>query len=104
MGATMLCAALLISCSQQLSAEQQANMLESERTQIIAELHRHRAECEALAIEFANISGSEKVIASCLDGHRAMVEASRVSIAKIDAALLKLGRPARNPFDQFDQR
>lgn len=102
--AAMLCAALAMSCSQPVTDEQRANMLESERAQIIADLHRHRAECQAQAIEFANVAGGEKIVASCLDGHRAMVDASRTSIANIDAALLKLGRPAGNPFDQFDAK
>jgi len=106
MGATMLFAALLISCSQAVTAERKIEMLESQQLEILADLHRQKAECEAQAIEFAGVPGRAEVIDSCLRSYRAMVDASQTTLGNLDKAIAEIRRVQlkNNPFNQFDKR
>lgn len=101
MSAALVVVALLLpGCSKRMTAEQKIEMLESQRLEIIADLHRHRAECEAQAIEFANVPMRDSVVSSCLDGLRAMVEASQATLGNLDRRITELqpAWPALVPF------
>jgi ribosome maturation protein Sdo1 len=99
-----LCAALLVSCSKPMTAEQRLQMLESQQREIIANLHRQKAECQAKAIEFSGTEGVEKIVGSCLETLRFMVETSRVTLENFDKHIAQAHNQQMkdNPFNQFD--
>lgn len=84
---------LLPGCNKRMSAEQKIRMLEGQRLEILADLHRQQAECQAQAIEFANMPMRDSVVSSCLEGFRVMVEASQITLGNIDRQIVEL-RPA----------
>lgn len=72
-----------------MSAEQKITMLESERLQVYADLHRQKAECQAQAIEF----GSEhNIVESCLTTLQVMADSSSKIVASIDRRLEEIER------------
>lgn len=97
-------AALLISCSEPMTEEQRFEMLESQRREIIANLHRQKAECEALAIEFSGTDGAERIVGGCQETLRLMVDMSQVTLANFDKniAHTRNKQLKDNPFNQFD--
>lgn len=98
--ALVVLAMLLLGCSKRMTAEQKIEMLENQRLEIIADLHRHRAECEAQAIEFANVPMRDSVVSSCMEGFRAMVEAAQITMGNLDRRITELqpAWPALVPF------
>lgn len=85
-GASVIC----LACNQNMTAEQKIAALENQRLEIIADLYRQQAGCQAQAIEFANMSNRESVVESCVDTHRLMVEASQRSIDNIDRRIAEI--------------
>jgi len=83
------------SCSNPMTEEQKIKMLEGQKLEILADLHRHQAECQAQAIEFSNVKGGESIVRSCFDTYRIMVEAARVSLDNIDKRLAELEQKGR---------
>lgn len=89
---TALSAAVALSCSQAMTAEQKIEMLESQRLEILSDLHRQKAECEAQAIEFSTSPERVKVVSACLDSHRKAVEIAQRSLADIDKRISEIRR------------
>lgn len=85
-GVSVIC----LACNQKMTAEQKITALENQRLEIVADLYRQQAGCQAQAIEFANMSNRESVVESCVDTHRLMVEASQRSIDNIDRRIAQL--------------
>ena len=90
--AATICAALVISCGNPVTDEQRVNSLEAERSQIIADLHRQEAECQAQQIEFSNTPNGDKIAEKCFDAYRKMLDISRNSIERIDRRIAEIGR------------
>ena len=85
------------SCGQKMSAEQKIRMLESQRREIVADLHRQKSECEAQAIEFGDSPIRDKVIGGCFDSLRFMVDVSQKSLDNIDRRIAEIGATERRP-------
>lgn len=88
--------ALVLSCGPAMTAEQKREALLSERTQVYADLHRQKAECQAQAIEF---SGDRRIAENCMATFEAMVDASRKTIALIDKRIEEIESTKLIPFN-----
>jgi hypothetical protein len=90
---------LLESCSNPMTAEQKITMLENQKLEILADLHRQQAECQAQAIEFANVKGGEKVVSSCMESYRKMRDAAQTSIDLLERRIVEINpsQPPRKP-------
>ena len=89
-----------------MTPEQKVQMLEDQKLEIIADLHRQQAECQAQAIEFANTPIRAEVVASCVDAYRVMANASRTTLENIDKRIVEIRREQAmsNPFNRFDAK
>lgn len=96
---------LLQSCSKAVTAEQTITILENQKLEILADLHRQQAECQAQSIEFANAKGGEKVVNGCLDSYRKMRDVAQTSIDLLDRRIAEIDpanaprKPTLIPFD-----
>ena len=88
-------------CSERMTDEQKIKMLEETRLGILADLQRQQAECAAQAIEFSSSPMRDRVVSSCTDGFRMILDASRVTLADIDRRIAEL-QPSRPPITQHD--
>lgn len=87
-----------------MTPEEKIRRLESQRLEVMADLHRDMAECQAQSIEFANSDQHAKVVNACFEAHRAMVDISQQNMAIIDKRIAQIAKASgkKNPFDQFD--
>lgn len=87
-----------------MSAAEKIAMLETQRQEIVADLYRQQAECQAQAIEFANTPVRAKVVTSCLDAYRVMAEASIKIISNFDRRIDQIRREQLEnaPLNQID--
>lgn len=83
---------IALACSQSLTVEQKKAAVMAERNQVYADLARHEGECKAVAIEFPD---DRKMLESCLDTHRFMVENARGMVEKIDVRLAEIERAGK---------
>lgn len=83
---------ILSACGSGQTVEQKRAMLESMRREAYADLFRHEAECRAVAFEFPD---DQKILESCIDTHRFMIENAERTSALIDKRLAELERMGR---------
>lgn len=104
--ATACAALLLLGCSKPMTPEEKIAMLDSQRREILANLHRQQAECQAQAIEFSGTPSGEKIIEGCRDTFRFMVDTSRTTLENFDARIAEIREQQMkdNPFNQFDEK
>lgn len=95
--ALLVVSASAVSCGQKMTAEQKIRMLEEQRLEILADLHRQQAECQAQAIQFADSPMREKVVSGCLDGYRFMVDVSQKSLDNLDRRIAEISVEAKQP-------
>lgn len=84
-------------CGQTMTAEQKIRMLEGMRMEIMADLHRQQAECRAQAIEFADSPMRDRVVSSCFESYRFMVDVSQKSLDNLDRRIAEIGAEAKRP-------
>lgn len=63
-----------------MSADEKIAMLETQRQEIVADLYRQQAECQAQAIEFANQPNGHAVVSTCMEAFRVMTIASQSTL------------------------
>ena len=83
----LVTACLLLGCG--LTTDQKIAQLNDQRAQVIADLHRQKAECQAQAIEFA---GDRNVVEACVQSVATMADVSASVIESIDKRIADLRR------------
>lgn len=81
---------LPLGCGKAMTPKQKIAMLEGQRLEIIADLHRQQAECQAQAIEFANSPMRDSVVSSCVETYRVMHAASMRIMADFDKRIAEI--------------
>lgn len=95
MNSALICAVLVLACGEPMTDGAKLELLEGQRQEIIADLTRQQAECQAQAIEFANAPNRNVVVESCTESVRTMAELSRHSISDIDQRIAEIRGTAR---------
>lgn len=75
-----------------MSAAEKIAMLDNQKQEIMADLYRQQAECNAHAIEFAGQPNRQEVISTCMEAARTMAIASQTAIASINERIEALQR------------
>jgi hypothetical protein len=83
---------MLSACGPSQTVEQKRTAIESQRRQVFADIVRHEGECKAVAIEFPD---DQKILESCIDTHRFMVENAGRMIELFDMRLDELERTGK---------
>lgn len=101
----LLAALTLFGCGNSMTPDEKIRMLEGMRLEILADMHRHRSECEAQAIAMANQPGQARFIAACIEAYAAIVKQNEKAFADIDRRIAEIRpdaqAPRRGPYDDI---
>lgn len=85
-----LAALTLVGCGNSMTPDEKIRMLEGTRQEILADMHRHRSECEAQAIAMANQPGQARFIAACMETYAAIAKQNQAVFADIDRRISEI--------------
>lgn len=93
---TLALAAAICACDSRPPPDR-ANVLRGLRNEILADRHRHLADCQATDIEFNHFPEAERrqLVAICMDTHRVVVESGDKILRDLDAEIERLERERR---------